>query len=96
VTAVAVEHVDQVTAEADELAILAGQIEGDRSDLESDADARIAVIIRFGMSYQSKGCPNNDRRHCRDNAGTCSEVIASHGCLPSCASAWLLAPHSYL
>jgi hypothetical protein len=50
VAAVAVEHVDQVTAEADELAILAGQIEGDRSDLESDADARIAIIIRFGMS----------------------------------------------
>lgn len=52
-TAVAVEHVDQVTAEADELAILAGQIERDRSDFESDTDAPIAAIIRFSVSYQS-------------------------------------------
>jgi hypothetical protein len=46
-----VNHLDHVTPEADELAILADQIERDRSDFDSDADARIAVIIRFGMSY---------------------------------------------
>lgn len=40
-------------AEADELAILAGQIERDRSDFESDTDAPIAAIIRFSVSYQS-------------------------------------------
>jgi hypothetical protein len=51
-TAVAVEDIDKVTAEANELAVLAGEIQRDRSDLEAPTNAwiMITVIIRFGIS----------------------------------------------
>jgi hypothetical protein len=48
----AVEYIDKVTAEANELAVLAGEIQRDRGDLEAPANARImiTVIIRFGIT----------------------------------------------
>jgi hypothetical protein len=51
VTAVAVEDIDEVTAETDELTVLAGETQRDRSDLESPANAwiMIKVIIRSGV-----------------------------------------------
>jgi hypothetical protein len=52
VTAVAVEDIDEVTAEANELTVLTGETQGDGGDLETYANARImiTVIIRFGFS----------------------------------------------